>query len=239
MGAAYFLSDAHLGAEPPGAVPHREERLVEFLQDLRGKASHLFVVGDLFEFWWEYRHYAPRGHLKVLRALADLRDAGCEVRLLLGNHDFAYGSFFPEELGIPVSKEWIGEIDKKRVFVCHGDGLAKSDWAYRIARKVLDFAPNRFLFGLLHPDWGMGLAHRVGGTSRDANKERKIPVQEYLDAAGALMEARQCEVFVHAHNHDGGVWQVPQGTVLNPGQWLFELGYGKMERGKCGFFYLS
>jgi UDP-2,3-diacylglucosamine hydrolase len=232
--AVYFLSDMHLGAEPPGAVPHREERLVEFLQDLRGKASDLFLVGDLFEFWWEYRHYAPRGHFPFLRALADLAGAGVSVRVLLGNHDFAYRDFFPRELGIPVFRNWCGELQGLRAFVCHGDGLAASDGAYRLARRVLDFAPNRFLFGLLHPDLGMRLARLVGGTSRDANKDRRIPVQEYLDAASKIMENERASLFVHAHNHQGGLWHLGsagQGTVLNPGQWLFELGYGVLEQG--------
>ena len=86
---AYFISDAHLGVNPPGSIEDREETLVHFLKGMIGGASHLFIVGDLFEFWYEYRHYVARGHMPLYRVLGDLVDSGTEVHYLTGNHDLS------------------------------------------------------------------------------------------------------------------------------------------------------
>lgn len=232
---AYFLSDAHLGACPAGCVPDREARLVTQLESWIGEASHVFILGDLFEFWMEYRHYVGKKHFRVLRALSQLADSGCSVHLLAGNHDFAYGSYFPEQLGVQVHRSLVIELQGRRLYLCHGDGLARSDWAYRIARKIVDLPLNRFLFRQLHPDWGMELAHRVGGGSRAANQNREQPIQEYLDGAQQLMQTHHCDLCVHGHHHIGGSWNVPAGQIVNSGQWLFRLGYAKLENGQCSF----
>ena len=92
---AYFISDAHLGIDPPGAVPDREQIFVQLLSSWKGKASHVVVVGDLFEFWYEYNYYIASAHFDLYRAFAELVESGVEVHVLQGNHDFAYGDFFP------------------------------------------------------------------------------------------------------------------------------------------------
>jgi len=236
--AAYFISDAHLGVFPKGAVPQREEHLIAFLKELEGKATHLFIVGDLFEFWYEYDFYVPSKHFKLLRALADLKDKGCEVRLVKGNHDFACGNFFECELGIEACSHFVAELHGRRVYVCHGDGLARVDGSYRFFRKFLDFKPNRFLFKWLHPDIGMRLALSVGSNSRGFNEKRIVPEEEYLAKAREIMRKNGCDTFVHGHNHRGGVWKVPEGVVINCGQWLFEENYSCISQKNC-YFYTS
>lgn len=236
---AFFLSDAHLGANPAGCVPDREAKLVTLLESWIGKASHVFILGDLFEFWMEYRHYVGKKHFRLLRALSLLVDQGCSVHLLAGNHDFAYDRYFPEELGVQVHQKLTLELQGRKIYLCHGDGLARSDWAYRAARKVIDLPLNRFLFRQLHPDWGMTLAKWVGGGSREANKDREHPLQEYLDAAGALMRTHHCDLFVHGHHHHGGQWTLPEGDVVNCGQWLFQMGFAKLDNGQCQYFDLN
>ncbi|MCL2100586.1 MAG: UDP-2,3-diacylglucosamine diphosphatase [Fibromonadales bacterium] len=234
---AYFISDAHLGSSPKGVAPGREERLIAFLKELEGKASHLFIAGDLFEFWYEYDFYVPSKHFKLLRALADLRDKGCEVKLVKGNHDFAYGSFFECELGIETRSHFIAELHGRRVYVCHGDGLAKKDGSYRFLRKILNFKLNRFLFKWLHPDIGMYLSFFVSSNSRDFNKKRIIPEEEYLDKIREIMQKTGCDTFVHGHNHLGGVWKVPEGVVINCGQWLFEENFSCISQKICYFYH--
>jgi UDP-2,3-diacylglucosamine hydrolase len=235
MQAAYFISDAHLGVSPAGSLPEREEHLIAFLKDIEGKATHLFVVGDLFEFWYEYDFYAPSRHFKLLRALANLKDKGCEIKLAKGNHDFGYGNFFSRELGIETRSHFIAELHGRKVYICHGDGLAKGDGSYRFFRKILDFKPNRFLFKWLHPDIGMRLAYSVGSNSRDFNKKRIVPEEEYLDKARRIMRKNGCDTFVHGHNHLGGLWKVPEGVVINCGQWLFEENFACVSQKICYF----
>jgi UDP-2,3-diacylglucosamine hydrolase len=238
MEGAYFISDAHFGVSPKGVVPCRENHLITFLKELEHKATHLFIAGDLFEFWYEYDFYAPSGYFKLLKALADLKEQGCEIKLINGNHDFAYGNFFERELGIEVCPHTIAELHGRRVYICHGDGLARVDGSYRFFRKILDFRLNRFLFKWLHPDIGMRLARMVGSNSRVFNKKRIVPEEEYLSKAREIMQKNSCDTFVHGHNHTGGLWKVPEGVVINCGQWLFEENYSCISKQIC-YFYSS
>lgn len=234
---AYFFSDAHLGVNPPGAISAREEVLVRFLRSLVGKASHVFLVGDLFEFWYEYRHYIARGHFPLYRVLGDLVDSGSEVHYLMGNHDFALEDFFPKELGVSVHRSFVcDQLQGHRVYLMHGDGIPKSDRGYRLARKILDARLSRFLFRKIHPDLGMDIARFVGTRSRKAGQSRIIQISEYLDASNARMRENRCDICVHGHHHISGVWNVPAGTVVSPGQWLFEMSYAKMENGEISVF---
>ena len=154
---AYFISDAHLGVNPPGSITDREETLVLFLREMVGTASHLFLVGDLFEFWYEYRHYVARGHMPLYRVLGDLVDSGTEVHYLMGNHDFALGDFFPNELGVQVHRTYVAEnIQGHSIYLMHGDGVAKGvvEVLDKFFHKVFSFM-NRFclLIGLFSPVW--------------------------------------------------------------------------------------
>ncbi len=229
---AYFINDAHLGVDPQGCVPNREDRLVEFLKSLVGNASHLVVVGDLFEFWYEYSYYVSRDHFKLFSVMSALVESGTQVHLLQGNHDFAYGDFFPKALGVQVHKELVLEIQGKKVLCRHGDGVAKSDFGYRIFRKILDFPLNRWLFKQLHPDWGMGLAKFVGRNSRKYGESRVIKMDEYLNWANANMAKKGCDICVLGHHHIFGKWNVENGVVASAGDWIKKLTYLQMEAGE-------
>ena len=229
---AYFLGDSHLGVNPPGAIPGREAALIELLKSWKGQASHVVILGDLFEFWYEYRYYVDKEHFALFRALADLVDSGVQVHLLRGNHDFAYGSFFPKNLGVQVHDRLELEIQGKRIFVAHGDGVAKSDYKYRLYRKILNFPLNRWLFRQIHPDWGMSIARFVGRNSRRVGASKKILLDEYLDWGECILRKTQCQVCVHGHHHIPGVWEVQSGIVASPGEWIKKLTYLKLEAGE-------
>ncbi|MBS7391356.1 UDP-2,3-diacylglucosamine diphosphatase [Hallerella succinigenes] len=230
---AYFISDAHLGVNPPGSIEDREETLVHFLKGMIGGASHLFIVGDLFEFWYEYRHYVARGHMPLYRVLGDLVDSGTEVHYLTGNHDFALGDFFSKELGVQVHRTYVAKnIQGHDIYLMHGDGVAKADKGYRAARKLIDAKWAQFLFRQIHPDWGMDIATFVGRNSRKAGKDRVIDIFSYLDAAAERMRDNHCDICVHGHHHIPGIWENAEGKVVSPGQWLFHLNYAKLENGE-------
>src|SRR5574344_533358 len=219
--SVYFISDSHLGIIPQNSVPNREALFIETLLSWKEKASHIVIIGDLFEFWYEYRHYVNKHHLKLYHALMNLTESGVQVHYLRGNHDFALESFFPEELGVQVHQELVLDIDGERFFCTHGDGIPRSDRGYRFLRKVLDFPLNRFLFRLLHPDLGMEIALRVGSKSRQVSIDCPIVIEEYLEAAQKKMKKHQCKYFIHGHHHLKGIWNVPEGYVACCGQWLF------------------
>lgn len=236
MKGAYFISDAHFGVSPAGSVPEREEHFISFVKGLCGQATHLFIVGDLFEFWYEYDFYVPSRHFNVLKVLADLKESGCNVKLIRGNHDFACGNFFEKSLGVEVLQNVVVEMHGRRIYVCHGDGIAACDGSYRVFRKLLDFKPNRFLFKWLHPDIGMRLALSVGSNSRNLNKKRIVPEEEYLERARSLMRENNCDTFVHGHNHACGLWKVPEGVIINCGNWLFEENYACIFEKTCHIY---
>lgn len=229
---AVFISDAHLGVEPLGCVSNREEKLVRFLEQLRGNVSHVVIVGDLFEFWYEYSDYVCRNHFGLYFALQELVKSGTEVHLLQGNHDFAYGDFFPKTLGVQVHKQVVLEIQGKKVLFRHGDGVAKSDFGYRFFRKILDFPLNRWLFKQIHPDWGMGLARFVGRSSRKVGESRIIKMEEYLSWAEKVMKKNGCDRCVLGHHHVAGIWPLSNGVVASAGDWMKKLTYIQMEAGE-------
>jgi len=229
---AVFISDVHLGVETPSCVPDREKKLVEFLDQLRGKVSHLVIVGDLFEFWYEYNDYVCRNHFELFFSLRELVKSGVAVHVLQGNHDFAYGDFFPKTLGVQVHKQLVLNIQGQKVLVRHGDGVAKSDYGYRLLRKILDFPLNRWLFRQVHPDWGMGLARFVGRNSRKAGESRVIKMEEYLSWAEKAMKREHCDRCVLGHHHVSGVWPVSNGVVASAGDWMKKLSYVQMEAGE-------
>ena len=228
---AYFISDAHLGVNPPGAVPDREKMLLDFLQGIRGKASHLVIVGDLFEFWYEYNDYVNRNHFDLFFVLHELVCSGCEVHLLRGNHDFAYGDFFPKSLGVQVHRSLVLEIQGKKVYFHHGDGVAKSDRGYRIMRRILDMPLNRWLFRQIHPDRGMALARFVGRNSRKIGESREINLEEYLEWGASTLKRKKCDICIHGHHHIAGIWDVKGGVVASPGEWIWKPAILRMEDG--------
>jgi len=173
-----------------------------------------------------------RNHFDLFFAMRELVKSGCEVHLLQGNHDFAYGDFFPESLGVQTHKELVLEIQGKRVYFRHGDGVAKSDFGYRLFRRVLDFPLNRFLFRQIHPDWGMALARFVGRNSRKVGESRVIKMEEYLQWANRMLQKTGSSYCILGHHHVSGIWNVENGTVASAGDWMKKLTYLRMEAGE-------
>ena len=229
---AYFLGDSHLGVNPSGAVPDREASLIALLESWKGAASHVVILGDLFEFWYEYRYYVSSEHFALFRALADLVDSGVKVHLLRGNHDFALEGFFPTNLGVEVTNSLKLDVQGVAVYATHGDGVTKSDRSYRVYRKILDFPLNRWLFRQIHPDWGMAIARFVGHSSRQAGVSKVINLDEYQRWGEGILERKQCQICIHGHHHIPGVWEVKSGLVASPGEWIKKLTYLKLETGE-------
>jgi UDP-2,3-diacylglucosamine hydrolase len=173
--AAYFLSDAHLGADSRGSEAARERRLHDFLTSLMGRASALFIVGDLFDFWFEYRTAIPRRHFATLAALRRLRESGVPITYLNGNHDFWLGPFLRDELGLETRSGPVAvSLQGHRIWLHHGDGLVGGDYGYRMLKQVLRSPVSIALYSLLHPDLGIPLAHHVSSWSRHSRADRPL-----------------------------------------------------------------
>jgi UDP-2,3-diacylglucosamine hydrolase len=163
----YFLSDFHLGVPNHASSLEREKKIVAFLDKVKDSAAMIFVVGDLFDFWFEYRTVVPKGYVRILGKLAELTDNQIPVHFFVGNHDMWMSGYFEKELNIPVffeSKSY--EFNGKKMLVGHGDGLGPGDHGYKFIKKVFRNPICQFLFGLLPPFFGISLANFFSKRSR-------------------------------------------------------------------------
>ncbi len=230
--AVYFFSDAHLGAEPRPREAAREQRLHRFLTHVGENAAALYVVGDLFDFWFEYATAIPRRHFATLAALRDLRSAGVEIHYLTGNHDFWLGTFLAEELGVvthagPVT----ATLQGRRLWIHHGDGLIDGDLGYRVLKRVVRHPASIGLYRLLHPDLGLPLAHHFSNLSRDARSRRRLDGDRLWNEIAAPRFAEGYDTVMVGHFHH--VYQRREGTqsffVL--GDWIEHFSYVVLEAG--------
>ncbi|MBS1667925.1 MAG: UDP-2,3-diacylglucosamine diphosphatase [Bacteroidetes bacterium] len=165
----YFLSDFHLGAPNLAASIEREKRIVQFLGEIEKEAAEIFIVGDLFDFWYEYRKVVPKGFTRILGKLAQLTDSGIKVHFYVGNHDMWMSGYFEEELNIPVYHEpKTFEWNNKKFYIGHGDGLGPGDHGYKFIKKIFRNRFCQWSFGVLPPAIGMGLADYFSRKSRAA-----------------------------------------------------------------------
>ncbi len=163
----FFLSDFHLGAPNAAASLEREKRVCRFLDSIKQEAAEIFIVGDLFDFWFEYRQVVPKGYVRILGKLAELTDSGIKVHFFVGNHDMWMHNYFQQELNIPVyfePREF--EFNGKKFLLGHGDGLGPGDKGYKAMKKVFRNPACQWLFGILPPYIGIGLANYFSRKSR-------------------------------------------------------------------------
>ncbi len=169
----YFLSDAHFGQRDASRESRKLALLGSFLARVRSQPGPVYINGDLFDFWFEYRHAVPRGHFAVLALLQQVRQAGIPITYVGGNHDFWLGDFLPTELGIQVSHEPLDlRLQGRRIFLAHGDGLLSGDGGYRILKAILRFPPHIWLYRWLHPDVGIPLALGTSRASHDHQQQQ-------------------------------------------------------------------
>lgn len=234
MASAFFISDLHLGSRYAGARPDREALFERWIRELEGRASHLFLLGDVFEFWMEYRHFVPKHHFGVLSALNELRRAGTEIHYFSGNHDFNLGTFFRDSLGLIVHDGPTEvRLQGKRLLLLHGDGMNPKDRAYRLVKAVLRHPLSNRAWKLLHPDLGMRIALGVGKSSRDHHGGEPRDLDLYEAEARRLLREGGYDVVMHGHVHAGFVKNVPEGVYVNTGEWVKRLEYVEMNEGVC------
>ncbi|NUM53738.1 MAG: UDP-2,3-diacylglucosamine diphosphatase [Candidatus Hydrogenedentes bacterium] len=227
-----IFSDVHLNVAEDGRGLMRD--LTAFLRSIDpAETERIVILGDLFDFWFEYKHVIFSGYFDVLRALADLSDAGVEIHFIIGNHDFWAGRFLVQHLRFQIHDQLTLELGGRRVLFVHGDGINPKDVGYRFYKR---FARNRFivwLFGLIHPDWAMGIAQGVARGSRhlkrvdDLSKGSEVaPLREYAERT--LREDKADVVMCgHSHYPMRVECKTPAGTGLyfNTGDWLFHKSY--------------
>lgn len=223
----YFVSDFHLGAPNNTVSLEREKKFVRFLNTIEKDATSLYILGDLFDFWFEYKTVVPKGYVRVLGKLAELADGGLPIHFFTGNHDLWMFGYFEQELGIPVyHRPIITQIEGKTFMIGHGDGLGPNDKGYKILKKY--FFTNRLcqrLLALLHPDLGIGMASYFSRRSRlatgTADDHFLGEEGEWLIAyAKRKLLTSQIDYFVFGHRHLPLKININNSLYINLGDWI-------------------
>ena len=239
--AVYFLSDAHLGSDDPASEKTKIEKLFSFLDMVKSDGSELYILGDLFDFWFEYKHAIPKQHLKVVFRLASLVENGTKIHYITGNHDFWLGNFLAEEVGINIHRDHTETtIEGLRLFMIHGDGLSPADWKYRVfVRTPLRNRLAIWLYRLIPPDWGIPLAKAVSSHSRNATADREPAfLKDYEDYAQKKL-ADGFDAVIIGHVHYPVFQQYGNGIYLNTGDFYHHFSYGKLSNGRLSLEYLK
>ena len=223
----YFLSDFHLGVPDHASSLVREKKIVAFLERAKADAATIFIVGDLFDFWFEYRKVVPKGFVRILGKLAELTDAGIPVHFFVGNHDMWMSGYFEKELNIPVYHESrVFEFNGKKLLVVHGDGLGPGDHGYKTIKKVFRNPLLKFLFGLIPPFFGISLAAYFSKSSRASTGEsdEKFLGEEnewLILYCRQLLKENEYDYFVFGHRHLPIDFQLNEKSrYINLGDWI-------------------
>ncbi len=222
----------HFGVPDHASSLAREKRFVQWLEEIAPRCERLILLGDIFDFWFEYRHVQPRGYVRLLGKLAELSDRGIPIELFTGNHDMWYHDFFPQEIGAkihrkPVLRTYFG----KTYYLAHGDGLGPGDHGYKFIKRVFSSRISQWLFARLHPNFGIGIANFFSQKSRIAKKDLDNVFhgeKEFLLIHAREMLRQQPEIdhFVFGHRHHLKKIPLAEGkSVFYLGDWITYFSY--------------
>lgn len=231
----YFFSDVHLGFGSKDEENAKELKLVSFLDSIRNTAEKVYIVGDLFDCWIEYKRAVPKGFYRTLAKLRELTDRGIEISFLSGNHDFWLNTYLRDDVGLKLYSDFLQtEIEGKRFYITHGDGLSKGDIGYKIIKKILRNRINQFLYSLIHPDIGLWLA-------QGSSKKSRLHTDDRSHGDGGMKEFAEKKIgegfdyVILGHLHK------PIDTLMNQnnrtghyillGDWIRNFSYGEYSDG--------
>jgi len=228
----YFASDFHLGSPSYEKSLEREKQIVLWLESIKNKASEIYLVGDVFDFWFEYKHAIPKGFVRLQGKIAELTDIGIKVHLFRGNHDMWIFDYLPKELGIElhdgtIKREFFG----KNCLIGHGDGLGPGDYRYKLIKKIFRNRLGQWFFARLHPNFGIGLANHLSRKSRlSTGKEdfifNSIEEENLFHFCNDYPRKDEVDFFIFGHRHLALDVEVKnQGRYINLGEWMYEQTY--------------
>ena len=228
----YFISDFHLGVPNDTDSRKREDKIVAWLNSIRNDVQILYLMGDVFDYWFEYKEVVPRGYVRLLGKLAELSDAGVEMHYFTGNHDMWVFDYLPKEIGLqihraPIQKEYNG----KKFFLGHGDGLGPGDFGYKFIKKVFANKLAQWLFARVHPNTGIGLMKFFSRRSRIATGTSDDVYlgddKEWLMIySREVLQKEHYDYFIFGHRHmplDKALSD--QSRYINLGEWINHFTY--------------
>jgi len=242
----YFISDAHQGIHNHSKRLEREKKLVRLLDEAAKDATEIFLLGDIFDFWFEYRTVVPKGFVRLLGKIAQITDAGIPVHYFTGNHDMWIFKYFSDELGVTMHYSPVERtFDGKLFLIGHGDGLGPGDHGYKLLKKVFSGKVSQFLFSWIHPDIGAGIALFFSKKSRLANESKDdIFLGEEKERLIAFcikaLNKKPFDYFIFGHRHLPLYIEIVPGVkYINTGDWVKSYSYAVFNKGQLHlkFFY--
>lgn len=241
--STFFITDAHLGSGSNS--PQREKDLVRLLETIEPEAERVIMLGDIFDFWFTYKHAIPRGYVRLLGKMAQMADNGVEFHFFIGNHDMWLFDYLEKEIGVIMHKEpEIMEIDGKLFLLGHGDGMGNQDKSYNLLKRVFRGPLNQWLFAGIHPNIGFPVAHLWSSSSR---KKHSAKQNCYLgdDHEGIYIYCKKrqeqrlqqglkpFDYFLFGHRHTPVTRPLGDATYINVGNWIENRDYAVFDGEKC------
>ncbi len=228
----YFISDIHLGAPALTNNLEREKLFVKWLDEIKDDASELFLLGDIFDYWFEFKKVVPRGFTRSLGKIAELADSGIKVHFFTGNHDVWVFDYLPSELGVILhKKEFKVELEGKKFYLAHGDGIGPGDMGYKLLRKLFHSSILQWLFARLHPNFTVGVGHAWSKKSRLTNNEigesDKKNEEPLFVFSKSILEKEHFDYFIYGHRHLLVKQPLaPNSDFVILGEWINKYSYG-------------
>lgn len=222
----YFASDFHLGAPNQEHSLEREKRIVRWLDTIKDEAEEIYLMGDVFDFWFEYKRAIPKGFVRIQGKIAELTDAGIKVHWFIGNHDMWIFDYIPKELGVELHTTEIQKTyNGKKFYLGHGDGLGPGDRGYKFIKKVFRNKVCQWMFARLHPNFGIGLANFFSRKSRASTGEKDETFygekEMLIQFCKERLKEEHFDYFVFGHRHYAMEIELnDQSKYINLGDWI-------------------
>ncbi len=240
----YFASDFHLGVPDYTSSLIREKRIVKWLDSIKDSAEEIYLLGDVFDFWFEYKTVVPRGHVRLLGKIAEISDKGIPVHYFTGNHDMWTFDYLSKELNVKIYREPIeAEYGGKKFYIGHGDGLGPGDHGYKFIKKVFSSRVCQWLFARLHPNAGIGLAEFFSKKSRVATgvSDEKFLGEEkewLIIHSKELLEKTHYDYLIFGHRHLPLDLKINGSSrYINLGDWIRYFSYGEFDGNEFSLKY--
>ncbi|MFN8154299.1 MAG: UDP-2,3-diacylglucosamine diphosphatase [Bacteroidia bacterium] len=232
----YFISDFHLGVPDHARSLEREKKIVRWLNSIRDKAAAIYLMGDVFDYWFEYKHAVPKGYVRLLGKLAELSDAGVELHYFTGNHDMWVFDYLPNEIGLQLHREPIfRDYNGKKFYLGHGDGLGPGDHGYKFIKKVFANRLAQWLFARIHPNFGISLMKYFSKKSRIATGDDDSIFlgedKEWLVIhCKEVLKKEYFDYFIFGHRHLPLDIRLNENSrYLNLGEWISHFMYAEFD----------
>ncbi len=244
-GKIFFASDFHLGLQTGSPPVEREKKVVGWLNSIAPEANEIYLLGDIFDFWWEYKLVVPRGFTRFLGTVATITDSGIPIHFFTGNHDMWVGDYLSSECGITIhTTPFTTVFNGKKFYLAHGEGLGTINTGYKILLSIFHNKPLQILYSALHPSIGVGIGHRWSLNSRLA----KGIMSEFLGEgqedliryAKTILENDNIDYFIFGHRHLAMTYKVKQEVeIVFLGDWIKNGSYAEWDGNALTFKTLT